>query len=50
MYPVIIHGEEVDIVHQYKYLDTIFDNNLKFEQNTDAIIKNAHQRQYFLRN
>lgn len=47
--PVVIHGEEVNVVDQYKYLGTIFDNTLKFEQNTDVIIKRAHQRQYFLR-
>lgn len=36
--PVVIHEEEVDIVDQYKYLGTIFDNKLRFEENTEAII------------
>ncbi|KAJ8391481.1 hypothetical protein AAFF_G00089550 [Aldrovandia affinis] len=46
--PVVIHCEEVDVMDQYKYLGTIFDNTLEFEQNTEAIIKKAHQRQYLI--
>lgn len=36
--PVVIHGQEVDLVDQYKYLGTIFDNTLRFEENTEARI------------
>ncbi|KAJ8382636.1 hypothetical protein SKAU_G00034140 [Synaphobranchus kaupii] len=45
----IINGEPVDAVHQYKYLGTVFDDKLRFEANTEVIIKKCQQRQYFLR-
>ncbi len=31
----IIHGEDVDIVDRYKYLGSIFENTLRFEENTE---------------
>ncbi len=34
--PVVIHGEEVNIVEQYKYVGTISDNTLRFELNTGS--------------
>lgn len=45
----MIHGEEVESVTNYKYLGTVFDSRLKFDLNTDAIIKKSHQRIYLLR-
>lgn len=45
----IIHGQEVDIVSKYKYLGTIFDDKLRWDENTDLVIKKCHQRLYFLR-
>ncbi len=48
--PVVIKGHQVELVKEYKYLGTVFDDKLKFEANTD-MIKEKHtlQRMYFLR-
>ena len=45
----IIHNNEVEIVSKYKYLGTIFDDNLKWDDNTEEILKKGQQRLYLLR-
>ncbi len=47
--PVYLYGKEVERVQEYKYLGTIFDTTLKFQQNTEFIIKKVNQRMYVLR-
>ncbi len=44
----IIHSQDVEIVDQYKYLGTVFDSQLKFDANTDTIVKCGQQRIYLL--
>lgn len=44
-----IHGKPVEVVEEYKYLGTIFDNLLKFSANTEEILRRCHQRLYLLR-
>ena len=44
----IIHNNEVEIVTKYKYLGTIFDK-LKWDDNTEEIVKKGQQRLYLLR-
>ena len=44
-----IHDQEVEIVTKYKYLGTVFDNKLRWDDNTEVIIKKCQQRLYFLR-
>ena len=41
-------GKPAEVVEEYKYLGTIFDNPLKFFTNTEDILKKCHQRQYLL--
>lgn len=45
----IIHGENVEIVETYKYLGTMFDSNLRFDKNTESIIKRGQQRIHLMR-
>ena len=45
----IIHNNEVEIVGKYKYLGTIFDDKLKWDDNTKGIVKKGQQRLYLLR-
>ena len=45
----IIHNNEVEIVSKYKYLGTIFDDKLKWDDNTEEILKKGQQRLYLLR-
>ena len=47
--PSIIKGQQVEVVKQYKYLGTIIDDKLQFEENTDIIRGKALQRMHFLR-
>lgn len=44
-----IHGKPVDIVDTYKYMGTMFDCHLKWDVNTEQIIKRGQQRVYLLR-
>jgi len=44
-----IQGKLVDLGGEYKYLGTIFDNQLNFAPNTEKILKKCHQRQNLLR-
>jgi hypothetical protein len=45
----LIHDEPVEIVETFKYLGTVFDNKLKFDVNTEHIVKRGQQRVYLLR-
>ena len=45
----IIHNNEVEIVSKDKYHGTIFDDKLKWDDNTEEIVKKGQQRLYFLR-
>ena len=45
----IIHSNEVEIVSKYKYHGTIFDDKLKWDDNTEEIVKKEQQRLYLLR-
>ena len=47
--PLIIKGEEVEIVHQYKYLGSLLDDRLNWSDNTTSILKRANQRLFFLK-
>jgi len=47
--PLYIDNELVECVAEYKYLGTIIDNNISFNQNVDAIYKKVNSRMYFLR-
>ena len=48
----IIHGEPVEVEHQWKYLGTVIDvidAKLRLEANTEVIVKKCQQLQHFLR-
>lgn len=47
--PLLISGQAVESVQQYKYLGTVIDDRLSFEHQVDAVCKKANQRLYFLR-
>ena len=42
-------GQNIEIVHSYKYLGTIIDDKLRWDENTTNIFKKGQQRLYFLR-
>ena len=44
-----IHGADVEIVDNYKYLGTEFDSKLDFHINTESIAKRGQQRVHLLR-
>ena len=44
-----IHNNEVEIVSKYKYLGTVFDDKLKWDDNTEEIVKKGQQQLYQLR-
>ena len=46
---VTIGGEGVEQVQHFKYLGTVIDSKLSFQENSDLICKKAHQRMYLLR-
>lgn len=46
--PSRIHGEDGQTAHRYNY-GTEFDSHLKFDENTDCIVKRGQQRIYLLR-
>ena len=46
--PVIINGEPVERVDCFKFLSMIIYSELGWENNTDALVKTAQQRLYFL--
>jgi hypothetical protein len=45
----MIHNEPVEIVDTFKYLGTVFDNKLKWDVNTEHIVKRGQQRVHLLR-
>ena len=45
----IIHDADVEIVDTYKYLGTVFNSQLKFEANTESIVKRGQQRIHLMR-
>ena len=47
--PLMIGGQEVEMVDSFKFLGTTISSSLTWEENTTAIVKKAHQRIYFLR-
>jgi hypothetical protein len=47
--PLVIKGEEVRTVNQYKYLGTVIDDRLKWTANIAACHKKTSQRMFFLR-
>ena len=47
--PLVIDGQTVRRVEAYKYLGTIIDAKLRFNENTDRIYKKAQSRLYMLR-
>ncbi|KAJ8412666.1 hypothetical protein AAFF_G00116170 [Aldrovandia affinis] len=47
--PTLIHGEPVKVLQQYKYLGTVFDDRLRFDTNTEDILKKCQQLQYFMK-
>lgn len=44
---MLINDQAVEFVQQYKYLGTVFDNELTVELQVDAVCKKAHQWMYF---
>ena len=45
----VVHNNEVYIVSTYKYIGTIFADKLKWDDNTEEIVKNGQHRLYLLR-
>ena len=45
---LMIGGEEVERVNEYKHLGTIIDNKLNFDANTCEIVKRCNQRMFCL--
>ena len=46
--PVNVMGQNIEIVHSYKYLGTIIDDKLRWDENTTNLYKKGQQRLYFL--
>lgn len=47
--PLEIKGKSVETVKDFKFLGLVLSNDLKWEKNTEKIVKKAQQRLYFLR-
>ncbi len=47
---IYINGEAVDIVNEYKYLGTIIDDKLHFDQHANAFLANVSKECFFLGN
>ena len=47
--PVNINGQNIEIVHSYKYLGTTIDGKLRWDDNTMHLYKKGQRRLYFLR-
>ena len=45
----VLNGQIVEYVNTYKYLGTIIDNKLNFEENCEAVCKKGRQRLFCLR-
>ena len=46
---IIIKGEQVERVQEYKYLGVIFDENLDWCKNSESLQKKVNQRLYFMK-
>jgi hypothetical protein len=49
VHPVIIKGETIEIVTEYKYLGVKLDNKLTWSNHVDAVFKKTQSRLFFLR-
>jgi hypothetical protein len=47
--PVVIKGETIEIVTEYKYLGVLLENKLTWSNHVDAIFKETQSRLFFLR-
>ena len=47
--PLVVKGEAVEIVSQYKYLGTILDDKLDWSEQATAMLKRGNQRLFFLK-
>ena len=47
--PVLIKGEEIEVVPSYKYLGVLVDSKLDWRENSSAMFKKAQSRLFFLR-
>ena len=47
--PIIIGNQEVEIVHDYKYLGSIYSDDLRWEKHIQTQIKKANRRMYYVR-
>ncbi|KAL8591097.1 hypothetical protein ACOMHN_058750 [Nucella lapillus] len=47
--PLVIRGEDVKLVDQYKYLGSIIDSMLSWSANAQALLKKGNQRLFFMR-
>ena len=47
--PVVIHGEEIVQIGQYKYLGVHLDNKLSWNVHVHSVCSKVHQWLYFLR-
>ena len=47
--PIIVNGDSIERVDCFKCLDTMISSELAWENNTDAVVKKAQQRLFFLR-
>ena len=47
--PLVVKGEAVEMVDQYKYLGSIIDNKLNWSANAQALVRKGNQRLFFLR-
>ena len=47
--PLVINGEEVEIVGEYKYLGSVIDCKLDWSPNALALLKKGNQRLYFMK-
>ena len=45
--PLVIKGEQVEFVHQYKYLGTTQNDKLDWAENSATLLKKAYQRPFF---
>lgn len=45
----VIHDKNVETVSAFKYLGTIIDRRLRWDTNTQDVVKKTHQRFFLLR-
>ena len=46
--PIIVNSDSIERVDCFKFLGTIISSDLAWENNTDAVVKKAQQRLFFL--